>query len=120
MTTADEYADTIDELDRVVGLSRVKAIHLNDSKQGLGSRVDRHAHIGRGELGLEAFRLLLADRRFRKIPMYLETAKEQEDGIEMDVVNLQTLRSLVDAPRSEKIKKKSRPGSRKTATKKRI
>ncbi len=95
--TESEYADTMAELDSVVGLKRVKAFHLNDSKQGLGSRVDRHAHIGRGKLGLEPFRHLLNDPRFRRTPMYLETAKEQENGVEMDVVNLQTLRGLVEA-----------------------
>lgn len=91
----EEYQATIAELDRVVGLARVKAIHLNDSKQPLGSRVDRHEHIGRGKLGLEPFRHLLNDQRFATTPMYLETAKEQENGEEMDVVNLRTLRGLI-------------------------
>ena len=91
----EEYQATIAELDRVVGLARVKAIHLNDSKQPLGSRVDRHEHIGRGKLGLEPFRHLLNDPRFAATPMYLETAKEQENGEEMDVVNLRTLRGLI-------------------------
>ncbi len=95
LRTADDYAATIDELDRVVGLEQVKAIHVNDSKRPLGSRVDRHEHIGRGTLGLEAFRHLLNDPRFAQTPMYLETEKEQENGEEMDVVNLRTLRSLV-------------------------
>lgn len=89
------YKESMAELDKIVGLDRVKAFHLNDSKTPFGSRVDRHAHIGRGSLGLEPFRLLLNDQRFKDIPMYLETAKEQEDGEEMDVVNLRTLRSLV-------------------------
>jgi deoxyribonuclease-4 len=93
--TAKEYEATIDELDRVVGLARVKAFHLNDSKQPFASRVDRHEHIGRGKLGLAPFRHLLNDRRFGDVPMYLETPKEQEDGEEMDVVNLRTLRALV-------------------------
>ena len=53
----------------------MKAFHLNDSVKPLGSRVDRHAHIGRGMIGKEAFRFLLNDRRFRKVPMYLETPK---------------------------------------------
>jgi deoxyribonuclease-4 len=89
------YNATILELDRFIGLERVKALHINDSKRPLGSRVDRHEHIGRGQLGLEPFRHLLNDPRFRETPMYLETAKEQEDGEEMDVVNLRTLRSLI-------------------------
>ncbi len=95
LTTQDEYEQTIAELERAIGLSRVKAIHVNDSKQGLGSRVDRHEHIGRGKLGLDAFRHLLNDPRLSHVPMYLETAKEQENGEEMDVVNLRTLRGLV-------------------------
>jgi deoxyribonuclease-4 len=95
LTTPEEYRATVDELDRVVGLERVKAFHLNDSKQALGSRVDRHAHIGQGQLGLEPFRHLLNDARFRETPMYLETAKEQVDGEEMDVVNLRVLRGLL-------------------------
>jgi deoxyribonuclease-4 len=95
LRTKKEYQRTIDELDRVVGLGRVKAFHLNDSKQPCGSRVDRHTHIGRGQLGLAPFRHLLADPRFRQTPMYLETPKEQVDGEEMDVVNLRVLRGLV-------------------------
>jgi len=111
LSTKKGYEATMADFDRLVGLERIKAFHLNDSKQGLGSRVDRHAHIGRGKLGLEAFRLLLADRRFRKIPMYLETAKEQENGVEMDVVNLQTLRSLVEPAKPKTAKKRSRTRS---------
>ena len=72
----------------------IKAVHLNDSGRELGSRVDRHAHIGRGKMGLEAFRLLLADPRFRKIPMYLETPKGRQRGEDLDTVNLKTLRGL--------------------------
>jgi deoxyribonuclease-4 len=95
LVTRKEYRSTIDELDRVVGLDRVRAFHLNDSKTARGSRVDRHAHIGQGQLGLEPFRQLLNDPRFGQTPMYLETPKEQLDGEEMDVVNLRTLRGLV-------------------------
>lgn len=93
-----DYLATMRELDRVVGLERVRAFHLNDSKKPLGSRVDRHEHIGKGHLGLEPFRLLLNDRRFRKIPMYLETPKEADGefrGPELDGMNLATLRGLV-------------------------
>jgi deoxyribonuclease-4 len=92
----------------VIGLARVKAIHLNDSKQGLGSRVDRHEHIGRGKLGLEPFRRLLNDPRFANVPMYLETAKEQENGEEMDVVNLRTLRGLLAGEPKKRNKKSAR------------
>ena len=85
--------------DKIVGLKQVKAIHLNDSKKDLGSRVDRHEHIGRGKIGLEGFRLLLNDPRFAAVPMYLETPKEDADGTpngaKLDKMNLKTLRSLV-------------------------
>lgn len=90
-----DYTKTFAELDRLVGLDRVKAFHLNDSKKDFGSRVDRHDHIGRGKLGLEPFRHLLNDKRFREVPMYMETPKEDLDGEEADAVNLRTLRSLV-------------------------
>lgn len=89
-----EYRATLATFDRLLGLERIRAFHLNDSRRGLGSRIDRHEHIGRGELGLEPFRLLLTDDRFRDVPMYLETPKGQEDGVDWDVVNLDTLRSL--------------------------
>jgi deoxyribonuclease-4 len=68
-------------------------IHLNDSKKGLGARVDRHAHIGEGELGGEAFRLLLNDPRFADIPGILETPKDDDE--EGDRRNMATLRDLV-------------------------
>ncbi len=88
------YRRVTDEFDHVVGLSRLKALHLNDSKKGLGSRVDRHEHIGRGELGLEAFRALLNDPRLADRPMVLETPKGEERGVDLDVINLTTLRRL--------------------------
>jgi deoxyribonuclease-4 len=95
MGTLKEYRATMKALDATVGLKKVKAFHLNDSRRELGSRVDRHAHVGRGEMGLEPFRHLLGDRRFRKVPMYLETPKGEENGVDLDVVNLRVLRSLV-------------------------
>jgi deoxyribonuclease-4 len=82
------------EFDERLGLDRLKAIHLNDSKRELGSRVDRHEHIGRGQLGPEAFRHILKDRRLRSVPMYLETKKGVHEGEEWDVINLRTLREL--------------------------
>lgn len=94
--TVEEFKATWKQFDKAVGIGLIKAIHLNDSKRELGSRVDRHEHIGEGELGLEPFRLLLGDKRFRQIPMYLETAKEKNAaGEEWDAVNLRTLRGLV-------------------------
>lgn len=95
LATAREYRQTMAALDRAVGLQRVKAFHLNDSVKELGSRVDRHAHIGQGKLGLEAFRRLLNDRRFQDVPMYLETPKGLRDGVQWDVINLATLRGLL-------------------------
>lgn len=90
------YAATWDAFDRTIGLERLAAIHLNDSKRDLGSRVDRHTHIGEGALGLEPFRLLVNDVRLRHIPMLLETPKNED--LAEDIMNLATLRSLVAAP----------------------
>ena len=66
-----------------------------ESLKPLGSRVDRHAHIGRGCLGMEPFRLLVNDPHFRDRPMILETAKEEGDNDDMDTVNLGVLRGLL-------------------------
>lgn len=87
------YNETMAQLERTVGLPRVKFIHLNDSKKELGSRVDRHEHIGRGAIGLEGFANLLNDPRFKKIPMTLETPKG--DDLQEDMENLATLRALI-------------------------
>ena len=95
LKTKRDYEATMAELDRAVGLDRIKAFHLNDSRREAGSHVDRHAHIGRGEMGLAPFRFLMNDPRFRKVPMYLETPKGEEDGESLDVINLRTLRGLV-------------------------
>lgn len=86
---------TMQQFDAVIGLDRLRVFHLNDSKKGLGSHVDRHAAIGEGELGLEAFRCLMNDRRFEGLPGILETPKG-DDG-EEDRRNLATLRGLVSA-----------------------
>src|SRR4029077_6345622 len=86
VTTKAEYAATMAEFDSVVGLDRIKAFHLNDSVRELGSRVDRHAKIGAGKLGLEPFRHLLNDKRFKSVPMYLETPKGEEDGEQLDTI----------------------------------
>jgi deoxyribonuclease-4 len=80
------------EFDRVIGLDKLAALHLNDAKTGRGSRVDRHEHIGKGQIGLDAFRFIMRDRRFRKIPKVLETPKDKE--LREDVENLKTLREL--------------------------
>ncbi len=93
--TPQEYKSTLKEMDKSFGLNKIKAFHLNDSKQELGSRKDRHEHIGEGKMGLEPFRLLLNDKRFAKTPMYLETEKGDRDGEDMDEMNLRTLRRLI-------------------------
>ncbi len=95
MKTKRQYHATIRALDETVGIGQIQAFHLNDSRRELGSRVDRHEHIGCGKLGLQPFRHLLNDPRFRKIPMYLETPKGQRGGIDLDVINLRRLRSLI-------------------------
>ena len=91
----DDYEKTMNDFDRLIGLSRLKVFHINDSKKPFGSRVDRHEHIGQGHLGLEPFRLLVNDPRFQKVPMIMETPKEGPNDEVMDPINLQTLRSLV-------------------------
>jgi deoxyribonuclease-4 len=78
---------------RTIGLDRLVAIHLNDSKTARGSRVDRHEHIGKGKIGLAAFRFIMRNRRFRKIPKVLETPKGKD--LREDVENLKTLRALL-------------------------
>ena len=91
--TPEALTATFKVFDKIIGLDRLKAIHLNDSRGDLGSRIDRHEHIGKGKLGLEAFRLLLNEPRFQELPMVLETPKGPE--MEEDVENLRVLRSLL-------------------------
>ena len=100
--SAEGYAQTFAEFDRLVGLNRIKVFHLNDSKKPCGSRVDRHEHIGKGCLGLEPFRRLLTDSRFAGLPMLLETPKldtpesrRKSDVDPWDARNLRTLRRLM-------------------------
>lgn len=88
----DVYTATMAEFERTIGFANLHAVHLNDSAHPLGSKKDRHEHIGKGHLGEEAFRLLMRDPRFAAVPMSLET--EKEDDLEMDRVNLATLRRL--------------------------
>ncbi len=97
LTSAEGTRKTFREFDRTIGLSQLVALHLNDSKTGRGSRVDRHEHIGKGEIGLAAFRFIMRDRRFQKIPKVLETPKGKE--LREDVENMKRLRELC-APRS--------------------
>ena len=94
ITSEASMRKTLCEFDRVIGRDRLVAIHLNDSKTARGSRVDRHEHIGKGRIGLDAFHFIMRDRRFRKIPKVLETPKGED--LREDVMNLKTLRSLAD------------------------
>jgi deoxyribonuclease IV len=91
----DSYEQMWQEFDKHIGLERLKAIHINDSKKGLGSRVDRHEHIGKGALGLESFRLLFNDSRFFDIPKILETPKVTEEPFTEDKMNMATIHSLL-------------------------
>lgn len=88
-----KYEKMIEEFDRLVGFDKLRAIHLNDSKKGLGSRVDRHEHIGQGALGIEPFRLIMNDPRLSHLPKVLETPKD--DQLTEDKMNLAVLRGLV-------------------------
>lgn len=92
LRTPETYEATIRAFDDIIGLDRLITFHLNDSKKGLGLRTDRHAHIGEGELGLDAFRLLLTDPRFADTPGVLETPKDDDElG---DQRNMRALRDL--------------------------
>ncbi len=106
--TEEEYAATMEACERHVGEGRVRGIHLNDSKKPLGSRVDRHEHIGLGHLGLEPFRHVLNDPRFASIPMYLETEKADHDGEPWDAINLRVLRGLMKSGEQTSLPKKKR------------
>jgi deoxyribonuclease-4 len=92
ISTETGYKNTFDEFDAVIGLDRLVVLHMNDSKRELGSRIDRHEHIGKGRIGNTAFRLLMDDARFVRIPKILETPKSKD--MHEDVMNLRKLNSL--------------------------
>jgi deoxyribonuclease-4 len=94
LRTLEGYADTIETFDHVIGLDRLQAIHLNDSKGDLGSRKDRHEHIGKGHIGLDGFRHVMNDARLAGLPGLLETPKRED--LREDRENLETLRSLCE------------------------
>lgn len=91
--TEKTYEKTFKEFDEIVGLKKLVAFHINDSKKELGSRVDRHEHIGKGAIGLNGFRFLMNDKRFDEIPKILETPKE--DDMHEDIENMKTLMKLI-------------------------
>jgi deoxyribonuclease-4 len=93
LRTPSAYEETFAKFDRIIGLARLRFFHLNDAKKGLGSRTDRHEHIGRGQIGLEGFRLLLNDPRFAAHPMVLETPKSKD--LHEDATNLAVLKGLL-------------------------
>ena len=95
LATPNEYKATMKEFDTIIGLDKLQLFHVNDSLKMFGSRVDRHAHLGRGQIGIEPFRSLVNDERFASHPMILETPKEDGDTKDMDIVNLAALRGLV-------------------------
>ena len=91
-----KYAAFRKQVQKTVGLSRIKVLHINDSKKDLGSRVDRHEHIGRGKIGLDGFKPFLRDEAFANVPKILETEKgKDEQGRSWDAANLEVLRSLM-------------------------
>jgi len=91
----DSYAAMIDEMDSAIGVATVRCIHVNDSKRELGSRVDRHEHIGKGKIGKSGFAHFMNDSRWKDTPMILETPKGKDGrGSDLDKVNLKRLRSL--------------------------
>jgi deoxyribonuclease-4 len=92
ISTEEGYFETLQRFDRLIGCPMIRAFHVNDSRKPLGSRVDRHHHIGKGCIGLEAFRCLMNDRRFGNVPKILETPKG--DDLKLDRMNLATLRRL--------------------------
>jgi deoxyribonuclease-4 len=99
LTTEAGYAETMAALDEQVGPDRIACFHLNDSKRPLGSRVDRHEHIGKGRLGSAAFRRLVTDERFLGLPMILETPKGEDDrGRDFDKLALARLRRMARVP----------------------
>lgn len=102
MNPEAEYNRVIEALDEAVGLSRLRVWHLNDSVKPCGSRVDRHAGIGGGQMGLEPFRRIVTDRRFDGHRMILETPKGVEEGEDLDVRNLRILRDLESRARTRR------------------
>jgi deoxyribonuclease-4 len=95
LTTKKEYELFWQQFDALLGIERLRAIHCNDSKKKMGSKVDRHEDIGKGELGLESFRLLMNDERFLHIPKICETPKGDNEQAN-DARNIETLKNLVN------------------------
>lgn len=99
ITTEGGYENTFSDFDQIIGLDRLMAFHVNDSRREFGSHIDRHEHIGKGKIGLNGFRFLMNDKRFAEVPKILETEK----GPEMleDIENMRILRSLINSGSAE-------------------
>ena len=91
---AEGYVNVMKEFDRIIGFDRLVCFHVNDCKKGLGSRIDRHEHVGKGTLGALLFRLIMNDRRFENIPKIIETPKGED--MKNDRRNLGVLRKMAD------------------------
>lgn len=91
--TEKNYLKTFEAFDEIIGLKYLKAFHMNDSKKGLGERVDRHEHIGKGKIGLSGFRFIMNDERFVNIPKILETPKGED--MKEDIINMRKLKRLI-------------------------
>lgn len=102
ISTPEGYEKVFDEFDKLIGFERLTCFHVNDSKKGLGSRVDRHEHIGKGFIGEDFFRLLMRDERFKNIPKIIETPKgpkgkdpkSKDNAMKEDRINLGLLRRM--------------------------
>jgi deoxyribonuclease-4 len=95
--TAETYSQLLTEFDATIGLSRLRLFHINDSKNELGSRIDRHEHPGEGRIGSKAFSFILNEPKFAGHSFLLETPKgKDENGLDRDVVNLNLLKSLIN------------------------
>lgn len=92
--SSEAYEKTMAAFDAAIGLDRLHVIHLNDAKKALDSRVDRHEHIGRGEIGANGFKAVMTDPRLDDIPKIIETPKDSPDGKDWDEINLTRLREL--------------------------
>jgi len=92
LSTADGVDDTVTEFDDVVGLDRLRCIHLNDSKHPCGTNKDEHAHVGEGYIGEEGMRAILTHDDLRDVPLVLETPNEESKGFAWDVERVRALR----------------------------
>ncbi len=92
ISTRKGFEQTWEDFERIIGIDKLAVMHLNDAKKEIGSKIDRHEHIGKGKLGERAFSYIMTDKRFKRVPKILETAKGDDNR--MDEVNLNLLRKL--------------------------